>query len=41
MRKTLCVCLVLVLCLFATGYAEDAMLDEIPGRFYHLQDSEE
>ena len=23
MRKTLCVCLVLVLCLFATGYAEE------------------
>lgn len=27
MRKTLCVCLVLVLCLFATGYAEEAAVD--------------
>ena len=27
MRKTLCVCLVLVLCLFATGYAEEASVN--------------
>ena len=33
MRKTLCVCLVLVLCLFATGYAEEEATNDVQKLF--------